>query len=180
MNILGFFPIPKLGLTVVMRNTSLTTQRKRYTVRTVTRRRPLRVVSTLSAGPFICWYWYIWQLSSRHKNCYVCENTKETLMGSISRKAPRKVKSSRFLKHSFFVHNWNMKLRSKYEFQENLALCTENTQELLITWKIFTTSYFSLVFFPSRCIVNFRLRTCDVKNNIQLRSRWYTKNRASK
>ena len=46
MNILGFFPIPKLGLTVVMRNNSLTTQRKRYTVKTVTRRRPIRVVST--------------------------------------------------------------------------------------------------------------------------------------
>ena len=61
MNILGFLPIPKLGLnirafSVVMRNTLRTTQTKRYTVRKVNRRRPLRVDSTLSAGPFICWH----------------------------------------------------------------------------------------------------------------------------
>ena len=64
MNILGFFPIPKLGLKALpytsfsgcMRNTILTTRTKRYTVRTLTRSRPLRVDSTLSAGPFICWH----------------------------------------------------------------------------------------------------------------------------
>ena len=61
MNILGFLPIPKLGLNIrafsaVMRNTLRTTQTKRYTVRKVNRRRPLRVDSTLSAGPFICWH----------------------------------------------------------------------------------------------------------------------------
>ena len=33
-----------------------TTQTKRYTVRKVNRRRPLRGDSTLSAEPFICWY----------------------------------------------------------------------------------------------------------------------------
>ena len=44
------------ALSLVMRNTILTTQTKRYTVRTVNRRRPLRVDSILSAGPYICWH----------------------------------------------------------------------------------------------------------------------------
>ena len=40
------------AFSVVMKNTLLTTETKRYTLRTVNRRRPLR----LSAGPFICWH----------------------------------------------------------------------------------------------------------------------------
>jgi len=44
------------AFSAVMRNTLLTTETKRYTLTTVNRRRPLRVDSTLSAGPFICWH----------------------------------------------------------------------------------------------------------------------------
>ena len=40
------------ALSLVMRNTILTTQTKRYTVRTVNRGRPFRQDSTLSAGTY--------------------------------------------------------------------------------------------------------------------------------
>ena len=105
---------------VVMKNTLLTTETKRYTLRTVNRRWPLRVDSTLSAGPFICWHMTVKQST---KELLCLWKYKRNSYWKYFAKSPIRVKSSQNFQHSSLVHYWNMKHRSTYTNLKTTMRC---------------------------------------------------------
>ena len=108
------------AFSVVMKNTLLTTETKRYTLRTVNRRWPLRVDSTLSAGPFICWHMTVKQST---KELLCLWKYKRNSYWKYFAKSPIRVKSSQIFQHSSLVHYWNMKHRSTYTNLKTTMRC---------------------------------------------------------
>ena len=108
------------AFSVVMKNTLLTTETKRYTLRTVNRRWPLIVDSTLSAGPFICWHMTVKQ-STQELLCLW--KYKRNSYWKYFAKSPIRVKSSQIFQQSSLVHYWNMKHRSTYTNLKKTMRC---------------------------------------------------------